>query len=162
MGRITDCENVWFRARKKAASYNDKLNSREGASEAIGIAPSTLAEYELGITKCIPPDKAVLMADVYKAPELMSWYCNHECPIGCATAKKPEEVGGIEQVAIALLNGLSLDDLAAIRQSRLTILQPSDRRSLKLHVMARLMTTNRPNLKKSFRVSIRQGLLLPD
>ena len=104
MGRITDCENVWFRARKKAASYNDKLNSREGASEAIGIAPSTLAEYELGITKCIPPDKAVLMADVYKAPELMSWYCNHECPIGCATAKKPEEVGGIEQVAIALLN----------------------------------------------------------
>ena len=116
MGRITDCENVWFRARKKAASYNDKLNSREGASEAIGIAPSTLAEYELGITKCIPPDKAVLMADVYKAPELMSWYCNHECPIGCATAKKPEEVGGIEQVAIALLNGLSLDDLAAIRQ----------------------------------------------
>lgn len=63
MGRITDCENVWFRARKKAASYNDKLNSREGASEAIGIAPSTLAEYELGITKCIPPDKAVLMAE---------------------------------------------------------------------------------------------------
>ena len=121
MGRGTDCENVWFRARKKAASYNDKLNSREGASEAIGIAPSTLAEYELGITKCIPPDKAVLMADVYKAPELMSWYCNHECPIGCATAKKPEEVGGIEQVAIALLNGLSLDDLAAIRQKIIEI-----------------------------------------
>ena len=47
MGRITDCENVWFRARKKAASYNDKLNSREGASEAIGIAPSTLAELVL-------------------------------------------------------------------------------------------------------------------
>ena len=51
----------------------------------------------------------------------MSWYCNHECPIGCATAKKPEEVGGIEQVAIALLNGLSLDDLAAIRQKIIEI-----------------------------------------
>lgn len=116
MGRTIDSENVWFLARKRASAYSDKLKSREGASEAIGIAPSTLAEYELGITKCIPPDKAVLMADVYKAPELLSWYCNHECPIGCATDRKPEEAGNIEQVAIALLNGLSLDDLAAIRQ----------------------------------------------
>ena len=55
MGRITDCENVWFRARKKAASYNDKLNSREGASEAIGIAPSTLQSTSLALRSASRP-----------------------------------------------------------------------------------------------------------
>ena len=39
--------NVYYEARKKAAMYNDRLSSREGAAEALGISPSTLADYEL-------------------------------------------------------------------------------------------------------------------
>ena len=38
----TNCnENVYFACRKKAASYNEKLNSRESAAELLGISPST-------------------------------------------------------------------------------------------------------------------------
>ena len=62
--------NVYFRARKQAAMYNDKLYSREGASELLGVSVSTLADYELGNTKVVPVDKVVLMADLYHCPEL--------------------------------------------------------------------------------------------
>ena len=75
------CENQCFRCRKEAAKHNDKLGSREGAAELLGISVSSLADYELGNTKVIPVDKVVLMADIYNAPELMAWYCS-ECLIG--------------------------------------------------------------------------------
>jgi len=38
--------------------------------------------YELGLTKIIPPDSVVMMADLYNAPELQCYYCASECPIG--------------------------------------------------------------------------------
>lgn len=47
-------ENIYFRYRKEASIYNDKLKSREGASELLGISPSSLADYELGNTKVVP------------------------------------------------------------------------------------------------------------
>lgn len=53
-------ENVYFVARKKAAMYNERLYSREGAAELLGISVSTLADYELGNTKVVPVDKVVL------------------------------------------------------------------------------------------------------
>lgn len=49
-------ENVYFVARKKAAMYNERLYSREGAAELLGISVSTLADYELGNTKVVPVD----------------------------------------------------------------------------------------------------------
>ena len=39
-------ENVYFVARKRAAMYNERLYSREGAAELLGISVSTLADYE--------------------------------------------------------------------------------------------------------------------
>lgn len=33
-------ENIYFRCRKEAAKYNDKLNSRESASELLGVSVS--------------------------------------------------------------------------------------------------------------------------
>lgn len=71
-------ENVYFVARKKAAMYNERLYSREGAAELLGISVSTLADYELGNTKVVPVDKVVLMADLYNAPELKTGYCKYE------------------------------------------------------------------------------------
>ena len=49
-------ENVYFVARKRAAMYNERLYSREGAAELLGISVSTLADYELGNTKVVPVD----------------------------------------------------------------------------------------------------------
>ena len=69
-GGTKENQNVYFRARKQAAMYNERLSSREGAAEMLGISPSTLADYELGITKFVPVDKVVLMADLYNCPEL--------------------------------------------------------------------------------------------
>ena len=63
---------MYFQARKKAATYNERLWSREGAAELLGISVSTLADYELGNTKVVPVDKVVLMADLYNAPELIT------------------------------------------------------------------------------------------
>ena len=75
-------ENVYFKARKEAAKCNEKLYSREGASELLGLSVSTLADYELGTTKVVPVDKVMLMADLYNCPELKAGYYKHECPIG--------------------------------------------------------------------------------
>lgn len=61
------CENQCFRCRKEAAKHNDKLGSREGAAELLGISVSSLADYELGNTKVIPVDKVVLMADMLES-----------------------------------------------------------------------------------------------
>ena len=88
------CENQCFRCRKEAAKHNDKLGSREGAAELLGISVSSLADYELGNTKVIPVDKVVLMADIYNAPELMAWYCSSECLIGKSSKCRPLKLLG--------------------------------------------------------------------
>lgn len=75
-------DNIYCRCRKEAAKYNDKLNSRDGAAELLGISASTLADYELGITKIIPADAILRMADLYNAPELRNHYCKYSCPLG--------------------------------------------------------------------------------
>lgn len=60
-GPTNENTNMYFQARKKAATYNERLWSREGAAELLGISVSTLADYELGNTKVVPVDKVVLM-----------------------------------------------------------------------------------------------------
>ena len=66
-------DNMYCKCRLAAAKYNDKLNSREGAAELLGLSPSTLAGYELNLTKVVPVESIALMADVYNAPELRRW-----------------------------------------------------------------------------------------
>ena len=83
--------NVYYEARKKAAMYNDRLSSRDGAAEALGISPSTLADYELGLTKFVPVENVIRMADVYNAPQLKPHYCKNVCPIGCEMPVATEE-----------------------------------------------------------------------
>ena len=98
-------ENVYFECRKRAAIHNERLNSRAGAAEILGISESTLAHYELGITKNIPVDVVVMMAEVYNAPELKCIYCKSECPIGkelpIATEAGTEWLCCIERVECA-------------------------------------------------------------
>ena len=103
---MNDNENVYFRCRKEAAKYNDVLNSREGAAELLGLSSSSLAEYELGITKLVPVDKVVLMADLYGCPELMNLYCSETCPIGCRK-EKATELWTLEKTTVNLIDMLS-------------------------------------------------------
>lgn len=108
MGRnpTKSCDNIYYQWRKRASENNDKLNSREGAAEALGISVSSLADYELGITKVVPVDKVVLMADLYNAPELLNDYCATSCPIGCRQVHKLE-VEEIDRITLKILNAFT-------------------------------------------------------
>ena len=105
--------NIYCQCRKRAAQYNDKLNSREGAAELLGVSPSTIADYELGTTKVIPVDKVVFMADLYNAPELLNHYCKNECPIG---RELPVEVEPIERITIKVMKHLCPERLEALKK----------------------------------------------
>ena len=112
--------NPWYEARKKAAEYDDRLSSREGAAERLGMSVSSVADAELGLTKCMPVDKAVLMADLYNAPHLLNYYCLHECPIGCRHSLS-DEVLNIERVTVKLLKNLKVDQLDTIKNKLIDI-----------------------------------------
>ena len=112
--------NPWYKARKNAAKYDERLLSREGAAEMLGMSVSSVADAELGLTKCMPVDKAVLMADLYKAPHLLNHYCLNECPIGCRHCIS-EEVSDIDRVTVKLLRNLKVDDLEDIKEKLLDI-----------------------------------------
>ena len=75
-------DNPFCQARLKAAEYNEKFFSKEYAAEQLHISASQLQDYELGITKCIPPENILRMADLYNAPELRNLYCREMCPLG--------------------------------------------------------------------------------
>lgn len=113
-------ENVYFVARKRAAMYNERLYSREGAAELLGISVSTLADYELGNTKVVPVDKVVLMADLYNAPELKTGYCKHECPI-CSYLPVATEAKGLERITLRLMKRLDCDELNRIKKELVDI-----------------------------------------
>lgn len=112
--------NPWYEARKKAAEYDDRLGSREGAADRLGMSVSSVADAELGLTKCMPVDKAVLMADLYNAPHLLNYYCLHECPIGCRQSLS-DEVLGIDRVTVKLLKSLKVDELDGIKEKLIDI-----------------------------------------
>lgn len=112
--------NPWFEARKKAAMYDDRLCSREGAAEKLGMSVSAVADAELGLSKCMPVDKAVLMADLYKAPHLLNYYCLNECPIGCRLSLS-DQVLGIDRVTVKLLRDLKVDRLSEVKDTLLEI-----------------------------------------
>lgn len=79
--------NVYYLARSEAAEFNNRLLSRDGASAELGIDKSRLTRIELGSTNPYP-EEVLIMSDVYKAPQLMSYYCNHGCAIRCSTCKE--------------------------------------------------------------------------
>lgn len=82
--------NRYCQARMKAAEFNERFSSRASAAEEIsGVSEEMLKKYELDITKP-PNDVVALMADAYKAPELILWYCANECPLGKNCREVPE------------------------------------------------------------------------
>ena len=110
-------DNPFCIARLEAAKYNDRLLSKEGASELLGVSVSTLSDYELGITKSVPPDMVLKMSDLYNAPELRNYYCREMCPLGCdMPALELEDLDRITVRAMA-----SLRNVAGAKESLLDI-----------------------------------------
>ncbi len=112
--------NPWYEARMRASKYNGKLASREGAAEMLGMSVSAVADTELGLTKFMPVEKAVLMADLYNEPQLLNHFCLHECPIGCRHCIS-DEVNDIDRMAVKLVRGLRTEDVERIKNTILDI-----------------------------------------
>lgn len=94
-------ENVFCQARYNAAKFNDRLYSREGAAESIGLDRTRLARIELGST--VPyPEEVLLMADAYNAPELKNHFCCEMCPLGCQYQKVDME--SLDRISIRALS----------------------------------------------------------
>lgn len=119
-GCMKENTNVYFRARKEAAIYNEKLYGREGAAEMLGVSVSTLADYELGNTKVVPVDKVVLMADLYNCPELKTGYCKYECPIGMLMPLATK-MASLEGIALRLVKEFDSEKIRAIQRSFIDI-----------------------------------------
>lgn len=124
-GCMNEVENVYKACRKRAAQYNEALNSREKAAEMLGIAPSTLANHELGVTKNVPVDTVVMMSDLYRAPELRNLYCKNECPIG-KLLPLSTEVKGLQSIALRILNSLDDDSIRSMKKRLLSIAEDGE------------------------------------
>ena len=93
-------ENEFYIARMEAAKFNDDLASREGASEYLGMDRTRLSRIELDSQVPLPED-VLLMADLYRRPELCNHYCTRICPIGRKTML-PLIEGSLSEMAIRL------------------------------------------------------------
>lgn len=96
--------NPLCQARLNAAEYNERFYSKDYAAEKLHISAGQLQDYELGITKCIPPDNILRMADLYNAPELRNMYCKEMCPLGCDTPKV--ELEDLDRITVKAMSSL--------------------------------------------------------
>ena len=110
-------DNVYYQARIEASKFNDKLSSREGASEVIGIDRTRLARIELGSLNPYP-EEVLMMADTYNAPELGNHYCSQQCPLGMETVPQLE-VGELDRLTLQVLS--SLQKISFIKDSLINI-----------------------------------------
>ncbi len=105
-------------ARLNAISSNEKLATHAGAAEVLEVnSPETVGRWERDET--IPSNHNVRrMAQVYRAPELITNYCADQCPLGKGRvqriANKP-----FEQVAIRVFN--ASEDIAEDAKTLLMI-----------------------------------------
>ena len=93
-------DNMFCQARYEAAKFNERLSSREGAAEELGVDRTRLARIELGSVTPYP-EEVLLMADIYRAPELKGNYCREMCPLGKGMPKIENQ--DIDRIALRAL-----------------------------------------------------------
>ena len=112
-------ENCYYKARYAAAQSDTAYESRENASEKLGIDRTRLARIELG--NVIPyPDEVLAMADAYHSPELCYNHCANDCPIGQRTMTQVE-VSSFDRLSLKVLG--SLNDIDSLKESIINISQ---------------------------------------
>ena len=102
MGRRSTKENksIWQTTRE------DLGLTREKAGELIpGFSPERIEKIENGRTQ-IQPEDAILLADSYRTPSLLNYYCCNECPIGEVHAVRAESKE-LTQIAVETLNAVN-------------------------------------------------------
>lgn len=98
-------DNRYYQARFSAAQKNTDFESREAASDVVGIDRTRLARIELGNVTPYA-DEVVSMSKCYNAPELCYNYCSNECPIGRLTMKEVE-INSFDRLSLKMLGSLN-------------------------------------------------------
>ncbi len=119
-GATKASNNVWYKARMEAAKMDERLLSREGAAERACMSVDAIKDTELGLEKCMPVEKAVILADAYCAPQLLNHYCLNECPIG-RTLPISDSVSTIDRVTVKLIKSLRVDELEKVKEKLVDI-----------------------------------------
>ena len=103
----TTTTNIFYEARKRAASHNDSLNGRESAADQMSIDRGRLFRIESGLA--LPyPEEVHLMAGLYNAPELRNYYCANSCPLGCNFAEaKVQDLDRISLKALSIFRRIN-------------------------------------------------------
>lgn len=110
-------DSMYCQARYEACENNSDFESREKASEIIGIDRTRLARIELG--KINPyPEEVLAMSEAYNCPELCNSYCAKECAIGKIMVNQVV-IDDFDRLALKVLG--SLKDIDDIRSSLISI-----------------------------------------
>lgn len=96
-------ENIYRAARKRAAEKNPLLKNLETAQDVLCIDRLRLLKIENG-QKAPEPEDIAAMARAYDAPELRSYYCAKECPLGCDD--EPLICDDLDKISVRLLSAL--------------------------------------------------------
>ena len=96
--------NRYYLARMAAAERNERMSSREGASEETGIDRKRMQRIEIGTLNPYP-EEVLLMAEAYHAPELLNYHCSRCCPIGQRTVPRAE-LNELDRITVKCLNAL--------------------------------------------------------
>ena len=105
-------DSQYYQARYNAAQNNPVFESRESASDVIGIDRTRLARIELGNVTPYA-DEVLAMSKAYNCPELCYNYCSSECPIGMKTMKNIE-VSSFDRLSLKVLG--SLNDIEELKK----------------------------------------------
>ena len=112
-------ETPYRECRKQAAIYNDALGSMERAAEMLGVSVNTLSNYELGVT--VPPVNIIIvMADLYRAPQLKTMYCKNECLIGrCMPVAV--DAGNIDNIVLRIIKQFKESKIESLKDKLIGI-----------------------------------------
>lgn len=94
----------YYLARIAAAERNERMSSREGASEETGIDRKRMQRIEIGTLNPYP-EEVLLMAEAYHAPELLNYHCSQCCPIGRRTVPRAE-LNELDRITVKFLSAL--------------------------------------------------------
>lgn len=97
-----DKENVYRKARKKAAERDDRFSSAEKVAMLNFMDKAKVLDVENGAAP--DPEFVKWMAESYEAPELINYYCTHQCPLG--DKKEAIKNGSLEELSWHLLSGI--------------------------------------------------------
>ena len=126
--------NRYYEARMRATRYNEKLLTRAGTIDFLpGVTEDSLKKYELNITRP-PNDVIALMADAYNEPELRTWYCANECPLGKDCREIPEMPA--ERALLRLQNAIG--DMEQLAKQLSLIMEDGELDSAEMSILPKI------------------------